>query len=206
VRPSKFSSSLTLGIARAVGLESVQELTISLKSLMSTVSTYKSTKGTYVVPDARPGWVSALEGFKLIDVDAMIEIVVLCTCARGALAGHYSRAVGLMGVLEITRLVQPSAGAAGVGALVRLYLVDVQVEKGEKEVNGTNIEEVDESTWLAVEIGRACAALAGGQTDGPCKGRRGKSKSNDGEGEHNCEMIKDLKELRVLRECVGKSA
>jgi hypothetical protein len=132
VPPAKFGSSLTLGVVRAVSLESVQELAISLKSLMSTVSTYKFTLRTYVVPGARPGRVRALEGFKLINVDAIIEIVVLCTCARGALAGHYSRAVGLMGVLEITRLVQPSAGAAGVGALVRLYLVDVQVEKEEK--------------------------------------------------------------------------
>jgi hypothetical protein len=129
---AKFGSSLTLGVVRAVSLESVQELAISLKSLMSTVFTYKCTIGTYVVPGACPGRVRALEGFKLINVDAIVEIVVLCTCTRGTLAGHYSRAVGLMGVLEITRLVQPSAGAAGVGALVRLYLVDVQVEKEEK--------------------------------------------------------------------------
>jgi hypothetical protein len=77
---------------------------------------------THVVPSAGTAMVGALVTLELVDEDTIITVVVdRARTARGR-ARRIGRAVRLMSVLENAGLVEPGAGATGVGALVSLQM------------------------------------------------------------------------------------
>jgi hypothetical protein len=94
----------------AVGLCGVREVAVlddHRRSASSIVGCGGKVNGTYVIPSACTSSVCTLKALETVDEHTVVQVLVDRAHAARGRARHVVRAVGLLGVLQLARVVGP---------------------------------------------------------------------------------------------------